>query len=298
MKFTGVMPALVTPLDSAERVRTDVVEQLVKFFVKNGASGFYVAGGTGEGLAIRPGERRRLAEAAVASAGKTPCIMQIASTDFNEAIALAKHAESIGSAAISATPPLFFRYCEDDVFNYYKALADAVHIPVIIYNSPLAGFPLTPDFLNRTFQVDNITGVKWTSSDYFGLMRLKQLTNGEMNVLNGPDEMLLMGLVAGADGGIGSTYNFMFRWFRGVYDAYQERDLEKAMEYQNKVVRIIAAMRRYNLNSIALDRAIFTEMGFDVGRCAFPLTYFDEAKTKEVVRIMREEGWNEDAFGC
>ena len=113
MKFKGILPALVTPLTEEERINVPVLEQLMEALLAQGADGFYVAGATGEGLALRPEERRILAgESVRIAAGRVPCILQIASTDFSQAIALAKHAESVGAAAISATPPLFFGYGE------------------------------------------------------------------------------------------------------------------------------------------------------------------------------------------
>ena len=295
MFFKGIMPAIVTPLNADESVNTDVLKQLVEFFLQQGADGFYVAGATGEGLALRPDQRRILAEAAVDAAGDKPCIVQVASTDFQQAIELAKHAQDVGAAAISATPPLFFRYDEQDVFDYYKALAESVNIPLIVYNSPLAGFPMTPDFVARIFGIDNVTGVKWTSYDYYGLMKLKQVTNGEINVLNGPDETLLMGLMAGADGGIGATYNFMFPLFRKIYDHYHAGDLAKAKEYQDQVTKMITALRAFS--TIPAAKAMLCSKGFAVGTAAFPLKRYTDAQQAEVVRVMTEAGWNREIFG-
>ena len=105
MKFEGIMPALVTPLRADESINTEVLARLIKYFDEKGAYGFYVGGATGEGIALRTEERMVLAEAAVASTDK-PCIIQIAAADYSDAIALAKQAESVGAAAISATPPV------------------------------------------------------------------------------------------------------------------------------------------------------------------------------------------------
>lgn len=295
MFFTGVMPALCTPLHEDESVNTKVVEQLIEYFLGQGADGFYIAGATGEGLALRPDERRILAETAInAVNGRKPCIVQVASTDFSEAIRLAKHAEQSEAAAISATPPLFFRYDENDVYNYYKALADAVHIPLMVYNSPLAGFPLTPDFIAKLFKIDNITSIKWTSSDYYGLMKLKQLTNGEINVMNGPDEMLLMGLSAGADGGIGATYNFMFPLFRGIYDNFKSGNMEMAKKYQDKVTQIITALRSFT--TIPCAKALLEEVGFEMGNATFPMKRYNAEQKKELVKAMRAGGWTDGEY--
>ena len=125
MKFEGIMPALVTPLNADESINVDVLRALIKHLLDKDADGFYIGGATGEGLAIRTEERMILAEESIAAVDhKKPCIVQIASMDFGDAIALAKHAERIGADAISATPPLFFAYDEDDVYNLTKAIFD------------------------------------------------------------------------------------------------------------------------------------------------------------------------------
>ncbi len=296
MKLQGIMPALATPLNGDGTVNLFVLRELIEFFLNKGANGFYLAGATGEGLALNPDQRRLLAETAVKQVnGRVPCIVQVASTDFGEAVRLAKHAESIGADAISSTPPIFFRYDEDDVYNYYKRLSDAVHIPMMIYNSPLAGFPISPAFAARMFEIDGVTSIKWTSSDYFGLMQLKQLTHGEMQVMNGPDEMLLMGLSAGADGGIGTTYNFMFSHYLSVYKAFCAGNMEKAKEYQDKITAIIGALRTVKAcPSIPATKALLEEMGFAAGDAAFPMKKLSPEKKRELIDTLTLAGWNRE----
>lgn len=290
MKFTGIMPALVTPLNEDESINTKVLADLIEAMIQKGADGFYVAGATGEGLALRPSERRVLAEAAVKAANhRKPCIIQVASTDFNEAIALAKHAESVGADAISATPPLFFGYDADEVYNYYKTLAGAVHIPVMIYYNPNAGFPMDAKFAARAFEVDNITAIKWTSSNYYQMMELKRLTNGEMNIINGPDEMLLMGLNAGADGGIGTTYNYMFEIYRGIYDNFKAGNIAAAQKLQSQSAKIVTAMGAFDC--IPATKALVEAMGFAVGNATFPFIRYNQAQKDEIAAAARAAGW-------
>ncbi len=291
MKFTGIIPALVTPLTEEERINIPALEQLMKWLLSQGADGFYVAGATGEGLALRPEERRHLAEESVRIAdGSVPCIVQIAATDFSQAVALAKHAEAVGAAAISATPPLFFGYGEGEVFEYYKALAEAVHIPVMIYYNPAAGFSVNAAFAARMFEVDNITAIKWTNNDYAQVTRLKDLTHGEMNVINGPDATLLLGLMAGADGGIGTTYNYMLPYYRGIYDSFCAGEPEAARQWQLKVNRILSARPAYP--GIPLAKGVLEAMGFPVGNATFPMRRLTEAEKKHAVSCLQEGGWN------
>ena len=289
MKFTGIMPALVTPLNKDETINTAVLERLIDDFIARGADGFYLAGATGEGLALRPAERMKLAECAVARCkGKVNTIVQVASTDFNTALELAKHAEKCGADAISSTAPLFFGYTADEVYSYYKALAEAVHIPLMIYYNPGAGFAMNASFIARCFKVDNITSVKWTSYSYDEMMRLKDMTNGDINVINGPDETLLLGLTAGADGGIGTTYNFMFDIIRGIYDNFMKGDLETAREYQTRAIRIISVLLSYKI--IPAAKAVLEAQGYAVGNATFPMKRYSDEEKAAIVEQMKEAG--------
>ena len=180
MRFQGIMPAIATPFNKDETVNVKVLKQLISYFLEKDADGFYVGGATGEGIAIKTEERMILAEEAVNEInGRKPCIIQIASQNFEDAVTLAKHAEKVGASAISATPPMFFNYDEDDVFNYYKKLAESVNIPMMIYYNLSTGFNMDAKFAARCFEVDNITAIKWSSYNYYEMMRLKDLTNGE-----------------------------------------------------------------------------------------------------------------------
>ena len=229
-----------------------------------------------------------LAEAAVKSAGDKPCIVQVAAADFSDAIWLAKQAESVGAAAISATPPLFFSYDADDIYNYYKALANAVHIPLMIYFNPAAGFNMNASFAARAFEVDNITAIKWTSSNYYEMMRLKDLTNGEMNIINGPDEMLLMGLAAGADGGIGTNYNILMDHIRAIYDAFKAGDMDKAREAQYIANRIITVMMGTKI--IPAVKIVLEDMGFEVGKATFPMKRYTDEEATNIIKAVKEAG--------
>ena len=289
MKFSGVMPALVSPLDANENINIPVLNQLLTDLLEKGADGFYLCGATGEGIAIAHEQRMILAEEAIKAVDdRKPCIVQVASGNFEDAIRLAKHAEKVGAAAISATPPLFFSYDKDDVYNYYKKLADAVSIPMMIYYNPAAGFHINADIAAKMFEIDNVTAIKWTSSDYYQMMRLKDITNGEMNIINGPDEMLLMGLSAGADGGIGTTYNFMLDIIRGIYDNFVKGDIETAREYQTRAMRIISVLLNYKI--IPAAKVVLEAQGYAVGNATFPMKRYSDEEKAIIVAQMKEAG--------
>ena len=291
MKFTGIMPALVTPLNKDETINTEVLEKLIDDFIARGADGFYIAGATGEGLALRPAERMKLAECAIARCkDRAKTIIQVASTDFNTAVELARHAEKCGADAISSTAPLFFGFTADEVYSYYKALAEAVHIPLMIYYNPGAGFAMNAKFVAKCFEVDNITSVKWTSFSYDEMMLLKDMTNGDINVINGPDATLILGLTAGADGGIGTTYNFNYNAFRSIYDLFKAGKIEEARREQENVCRVIG-MLHDSYRTIPATRALLEYMGYNVGDATFPFVKYSAEQKAEIVKRFIEVGW-------
>lgn len=296
MKFEGIFPALVTPLQADESIRIPVLHQLIAFLLRQGVDGFYVGGATGEGLALRTEQRMILAQEAVAAVrGEKPCIIQVAAMDFQDALLLAQHAEAIGAAAISATPPLFFQYDPDDVYQYYKALAASVHIPLMVYYNPSAGFQVHADFAARLFAIDNITAIKWTSSNFYEMLRLKDLTHGEMNILNGSDEMLLMGLSAGADGGIGTTYNFLPDLMQTIYRSFRDNQPQAAQQAQTHADRIIAALLQYPL--IPATKAVLEQMGFAVGQATFPMKRYSPDEKAGIFAALRQAGFHPPTIG-
>ena len=158
---------------------------------------------------------------------------------------------------------------------------------MMIYYNPAAGFAMNAAFAARMFEVDNITAIKWTNSDYSQVTRLKDMTHGEMNVINGPDPTLLLGLVAGADGGIGTTYNYLMRFYRRIYDAFTRGDLAAAQACQLEVNRILSA-RPYP--GIPLTKAVLEAMGFPVGNATFPMRQLTAEEKEAAIRRMVEAG--------
>ncbi len=298
IKYEGILPALVTPLkEDNKTVNEDCARRLIELQLKQGANGFYVLGGTGEGPVIAPEERIRMCEIAVSSvAGRKPIICHIAAMNLNEAITLAKHAESIGVDAIAAIPPLFFSYDENDIIQYYKKIADSVAIPLIIYYHPSAQKDMSAKLISKLFEIDNITGVKWSSTNFFEMMRLKDMTQGDMNIINGPDELLICGLAAGADAGIGSTYNFMLPEFVKIYDLFKAGKVDEARAVQLKVNRAINIVLKHEV--VPATKQAVTLMGFDVGNATFPMRQMSCEEKAEFKHELSELGWPFTAIEC
>lgn len=285
----GILPAFVTPLNEDNTINHEVTCRLLDRQLQQGADGFYICGATGEGLVMQPEARTDLAQTVVKHlAGRVPCISHIAAIDMTTTLKLAREAEAAGCDYVAAIPPTYFAYTQEDIYAYYKSIADSVHIPVMIYYHPAAGVTLSAKFVARLFEIENIRAVKWSKADYFQMMVAKDLTHGEINIINGPDEMLLCGLAGGADGGIGTTYNFMLPWFKNLYNAFLEGRIDEARRQQYQINRVIHEM--FDAPIIPETKLIMKAMGFDVGHATYPMHRFSAQEEEKFLERMRNAG--------
>ena len=276
--FTGVMPAMVTPYDENRRLKRSAVKDLMDMEYQGGVKGFYINGGTGEGTVLSAKLRMEMAEAAVEyNQGRGVLINHIGAPNFEDVEALALHSKDLGVDALSSLVPNYFSNCTDDeIVDYYARMASYTDLPILVYATPLIQSDVVK-LMARLMEIPTVVGCKFTRWNYFELSRVKMLNGGNINVINGPDEMLVSGLAMGADGGIGSTYNIMPERFAALYDAFQKGDVVRAREIQygiNKVIHVILSRGKGNL--IKSLKGTLTLMGIDVGDAAYPAAHNDK----------------------
>lgn len=291
-KFKGLFSALLTPFNEDGSINFDSLEKLVEFNLQNGIDGFYVGGSTGEGLLLSPEERMQVfACVKKANKGRATLIAHVGTICTLDAIKMAKKAEELEYDAISAVAPYYYGFTLDAVLGYYNDIVNSTSLPMIIYNFPNSGgFSLTKEIANKLFENEKFIGIKHTSGDMFTLNQFKTLDR-EIVVYNGFDETLLAGLSMGADGAIGSTYNFMGKKFKKIMNCFNSGKIETAKALQNEANEIICEMIKYGV--FQSEKAILTEMGIDMGQCRPPfLPISDEcrASMKKIAhKIMSED---------
>ncbi len=280
--FTGVWPALVTPFDAKGRVNLDAIQRLVEALIEAGVDGFYTCGATGEGLLLSPAERKQVMAAVVAqSAGRVPVIAHVGALTTAEAVDLATHAAAHGAAAVAAIPPSFYTVDIEGLRDYYRAIAEAADaLPLYIYYLPArTGVTMTVDVVRDLMGIEQLRGVKFTSSDLYLMERLLQLG---INILSGPDEMFLACLATGAHGAIGTTVNILPHRFAALYAAFNADDRVRARQLQGEINAVITALVATG-NLVGATKAVLQMQGIDCGPPRRPLlplsaTAYDELR--------------------
>jgi N-acetylneuraminate lyase len=240
-RLAGLHAALMTPYDEAGEISGPCLRGLVDRAFAHGLDGIYVGGSTGESLLLDADERERvLRDAAEAAAGRGALIGHVGAIATREAERLARCCAASGYHAVSAIPPIYFRHSKSAIRDYYAAIVQAAGgLPLIVYNVPaMTGIEFKLADLEELLCLPGVIGVKQTTNDMYQMEQLRRALP-DLLLLNGFDEMLLAGLVSGANGGIGSTYGLMgHRWVE-LRRRLEAGDVHGAFEIQSRCNAVI-----------------------------------------------------------
>ena len=263
-KFKGIFTALLTPFNSDWSLNEKALEQLIELNIEKGVDGFYVNGSTAEVFMLTEEERRRLYKlVSEIVGGRRTLIAHIGCVSTLQTIEYGRLARQLGYDAISSVAPFYYKFTFDEIKSHYFMTVDSVGLPMIIYNFPaMSGVSLSADQIGEFLCDDRFIGVKHTSSDYFALQQFKADYPGKI-IYNGYDETFLAGLAMGADGGIGSTYNFMADKFIRIKRLYESGDTAGALREQGVANAIIRALCK--LGVARGEKAVMKLMGIDLG---------------------------------
>lgn len=266
--FKGIFTALLTPFGKDNKINEKALEKLIKHNLGMGVRGFYVCGSTGEAFLLSTDERKQVMEIVKDCAPDATLIAHVGSINEAEATDLALSAEKLGYDAISSVAPFYYKFSFDEIKNYYYRVANSVSLPMLVYHFPaFSGVNMGMGEMAQFLENDKFMGIKFTSNDFFTLEQCKSRFPNKI-VYNGFDEMFLSGLSMGADGGIGSTYNFMADKFVMMQKLFLENDILGAQKIQKEANRIITILCKIGV--MQSEKEVLNQLGLDFGECRHP----------------------------
>jgi len=279
-EFSGVFTALLTPFDKNNQVNETVLRELVAYNVAKGVTGFYVGGSTAEAFLLTAEERRKVMEIVRSAAPEQTLIAHIGCISEDHASQLGVCAKDLGYDAVSSVAPFYYKFSFNEIKSYYYNLADASQLPMLIYHFPaFSGVNMGVGDMAHFLNDERFMGIKYTSNDFFMLEQCKARFPGKI-IYNGFDEMFLAGLSMGADGGIGSTYNFMADKFVKIRSLFQAGDIAAAQEVQKEANRIIAIL--CEIGVMQTEKEVMNQLGMDFGVCRRPFRELTDAEKARV----------------
>lgn len=248
--FQGSIPALVTPFTETGAVDEAAFAAHVEWQIAEGSTGLVPVGTTGESPTLSHAEHKRVVELCVEVASKrVPVIAGAGSNNTNEAIELAQHAEAVGADALLVVTPYYNKPTQKGLFAHYAAVADAVKLPIFIYNIPgRSVIDMSPETMGKLARAHkNIVGVKDATGKIERVSEQRITCGPDFIQLSGEDATALGFNAHGGTGCISVTANAAPRLCAEFQAATRAGDYKKALEYQDRLM--------------PLHKAIFIEPG-------------------------------------
>jgi 4-hydroxy-tetrahydrodipicolinate synthase len=288
--LVGIIPPLTTPFTADGAVYEEGLGRLVEFQIEKGSHGLFICGTYGSGPLMSVEERQRVHEIVMKQAdGRINVVAHVGAITTDQAVALARHAESVGIPYVSSISPYYYRYDEPSLLAYFEALVRAVDIPVYVYNNPnAAAVTITGGILRRLYDV-GVQGIKDSGFNYidFTHLVLAMADHPDFRFIVGTEGIALPAWMAGARGCVAGLANAFPEILIELWDLYQAGEYERAAALQLKVNHARQILHIPSSTNAACYTAL-NARGVDVGYPRAPVLPVEPAKADEMLSAFRK----------
>jgi 4-hydroxy-tetrahydrodipicolinate synthase len=288
--FHGVFPYLVSPLDPAGNVRADVLGRLCDDLIKSGVHGLTPLGSTGEFAYLSREQRSAVVQATIdAAQRRVPVVAGVASTSTADAVAQARAFERLGADGILAILEAYFPLSDAQIESYFRAIADAVEIPVVIYTNPqFQRSDLTLDVITRLAEHPRIRYIKDASTNTGRLLSIMNRCGERLKVFSASAHIPAAVMLIGGVGWMAGPACLVPRQSVELYQLCKAGRFDEAMALQRRLWRLNEAFARYNL--AACIKAGLTIQGYEVGDPVAPQAALGADERRVVEEVLRDMG--------
>lgn len=293
--FTGVIPALITPYGKDGEYDSKCSKEMVDWHISMGVGGFYLTGSNGSGPYMDSDERIRVVDTITEQVdGKVPVMAHVAAVSARLSAKMAKAAEKSGCMAVSAVPSYYSKLNMDEMVRYYTEIAEASDLPLIVYAQTHIYEP-SVEMFRSLYEIEKVHGVKYTGPNLYMMGRIKKHLGKEFKVYAGYDEMMLAGLLYGADGVIGGSYNVIPDLYIRIKKKYDNKDIDGARKDFMVANDIVEYMISHDFD--AAIHACYEFIGIDSGYNITPRYNYDSIEKAEFKKGLRELKEKSDVEG-
>lgn len=274
--FEGSAVAIVTPFNSKDEVNYNKLEELLNWHVKEGTDAIVICGTTGETPTTSDDEQRQLIKFAVDVIDKRiPVIAGTGSNETRQAIEMSMFAEKVGADAVLVMNPYYNKSTQRGIIAHFKAVADSINIPIIVYNVPSrTGLNITVDTIVELAKIKNIVAVKEASGDISQVAEIARLTPNDFTIYSGNDDQVVPLLSLGGKGVISVSANIIPKDLHNMVQYYLDGKVKESLDCQLKMNGLNKALF-IEANPIPIKEAM-NVMGMEVGHLRMPLLEMEE----------------------
>jgi 4-hydroxy-tetrahydrodipicolinate synthase len=288
-EFRGSYTVMVTPFtEDGSAIDTDALARFLDWQLAVGVPGVIVLGSTGEFLTVGDDERTQLVEATIRHIdGRIPVLVGSMNAYTPNAVRYSREAEALGADGLMIVPPYYYTPTEDEIFGYYRAISEAVSIPIMLYNNPVtSNVDMSAKLVARlTRAFESVRYIKEASLDVARVYDVIEETDGVMNVFAG--ERIVESFLLGAVGYVNPYGNYIPRASSRIWDYLVDGRIEDAKKIQraiNAIDHTIAAGHP-TYGHQCYSKALAAAAGYPVGDVRAPLTRFASLQGEERERV-------------
>ena len=288
--FQGAFVAIVTPFIDGQIDEQGLVD-LIEFHIANGTHGIVPCGTTGESATMSHEEHHRVVELTVSTVkGRVPVIAGSGSNSTAEAINLTRHAKQAGADGVLMVSPYYNKPSQEGLYQHYKAVADAVDIPIILYNVPSrTSSNVLPQTVARLAAIDNIVGIKEATGSLNQVSEVVRLCPEDFVVLSGDDFTSMPTVLVGGKGVISVTSNVAPKDMAQMMEAALAGDLNRARDLHYKLFPLMQAMF-YETNPVPAKKSLELMGKIKSGNPRLPLYPMDDETLSRLQAVLAGYG--------
>ena len=292
--FNGTATAMITPFGKDGGVNYAAFGRMIDFQIENGTDVLVVLGTTGEPPTMTEEEKEEVMRFSVRRAAKrAKVVFGTGSNSTAHAVEASRKAERLGADGLLAVTPYYNKCTQNGLYEYYKAIADAVSIPVICYNvPPRTGVNIRPETAARIADIENIAGIKEACGNMELIVTTARMIRGKCDLYSGDDHLNLPILAIGGAGLISVSSNIFPRETKQLYEAVKRGDLGEANRLQDKMLPVIDLLF-CEVNPIPA-KAAADMIGLEGGIPRAPLTEMEPAHKEQLRAALKTYGLIKD----
>lgn len=289
VEIKGIIPPILTPMHEDESINEAELRNQVNRMIKSGVHGIFPFGTNGEGYILNEQEKELVLKTVIDETnGRVPVYAGTGCISTKDTIRQSKMAQSLGADILSIITPSFAAASQDELYEHYKAVAEAVDMPIVLYNIPArTGNAIAPATVARLSKIDNIVGAKDSSGNFDTMLQYLEVTRDQdFAVLSGNDSLILWNLVAGGAGGIAGCANVFPEVMVSIYEYFIKGDFEKAREAQDSIRSFRGCFKFGNPNTIV--KTAVSLLGYPVGKCRAPFNQVSQDGIDALKKVLDE----------
>lgn len=290
VEIKGIIPPIITPMNEDETINETELRNQVNRQIRGGVHGLFPFGTNGEGYILSEAEKEQVLSIVIdETKGRVPVYAGTGCISTKDTIRQSRMAQALGADVLSIITPSFAAASQDELYEHYRAVAEAVDMPIVLYNIPArTGNALAPATVARLSRIDNIVGAKDSSGNFDNMLQYIEQTRegGGFAVLSGNDSLILWNLLAGGTGGIAGCANVFPEVMASIYDYFMAGDMENARKAQDSIRSFRACFRFGNPNTIV--KTAVALLGYSVGKCRAPFNQVPEEGIEALKKVLAE----------